>query len=79
MVGKEEQNSGEGKIRPESERRISPDRRRKVRWEGDGYSFQGRGASQGLKVKVSLGCVCLCVCVCVCVCVHALEGGESAV
>ena len=68
-VGKGSRSSGEGYIKPESEKQVSLEMRRKVRLGGDDYSFQGRRASQGSEVKHSLVCVCLCVCVCMCVCV----------
>ena len=72
-MGKRSQSSGEGCIRPESEKQVSLETRRKVRLGGDDYNFQGRRASQGSKVKHSSGCVC------VCVGVYALKVGKSSV
>ena len=76
-VGKRSRSSREGCIRPESEKQVSLETRRKVRLGGDDYSFQGRRASQGSKVKHSPGCVCGGVCVCVCV--YALKVAKSSI
>ena len=70
-MGKRSRSSREGYIRPESEKQVSLETRRKVRLGGDDYSFQGRRVSQGSKVKQPG--------VCVCVGVYALKVAKSSV